>query len=97
MGLAFFSHTFNSIFNHCQTNISQQKRSQIQMNEILTAIPWMVISPILALDLVLILAALYSLVKAEHTNGPKWIWAIIILIFNLFGPVAFFVFGRRSN
>lgn len=54
------------------------------------------IVPLLVLQLVLMTIALVVLVKSDRTRGPKWLWAIIIVFVNMFGPIAFFLFGRRS-
>ncbi|GGI45174.1 hypothetical protein BCL57_000829 [Agromyces flavus] len=33
---------------------------------------------------------------ADDVNGPKPMWAVIILV-NFVGPLAYFVFGRRRD
>jgi hypothetical protein len=33
---------------------------------------------------------------AEDVNGPKPMWAVIILV-NFVGPLSYFVFGRRRD
>lgn len=53
--------------------------------------------PLAILQLVLVAAALVDLSKVRRTNGPKWMWAIIILFSSLLGTVAYFLFGRRSD
>nr|WP_197969940.1 PLD nuclease N-terminal domain-containing protein [Mesobacillus harenae] len=53
--------------------------------------------PILIIQLVLFVVALIDLVKIEKTNGPKWLWAIIILFVNIIGPILYFVIGRRNH
>lgn len=60
-------------------------------------IPWGIVAPIIALQIVLMTAALITCLRSEKTNGPKWMWVLIILFVSLFGPVAFFVAGRRDN
>ena len=67
------------------------------MNELLNEIPWGAIAPILVLQLILMIAALVSCIKEEKTNGPKWLWILIILFVNLLGPVLYFVIGRRND
>ena len=67
------------------------------MNELLDGIPWGVIAPILVLQLILMITALVSCIREEKTNGPKWLWILIILIINLIGPVLYFVVGRRND
>ena len=67
------------------------------MNELLYGIPWGAIAPILVLQLILMITALVSCIREEKTNGPKWLWILIILIINLIGPVLYFVVGRRKD
>ena len=40
--------------------------------------------------------ALLDLVKRERTRGPKWIWALVIVVINIFGPIAYLLFGRQD-
>ena len=67
------------------------------MNELLNEIPWAAVTPILILQLILMITALVSCIKEETTNGPKWLWIFIILFIQLIGPVLYFVIGRRNN
>jgi len=67
------------------------------MNELLNEIPWGAVAPILVLSLILMITALVSCIREEKTNGPKWLWILIILIINLIGPVLYFVVGRRND
>lgn len=60
-------------------------------------IPWAVVGPILAIQLVLIVVALRDLIGRRETNGPKWLWALVIVIFGILGPVAYFVAGRKED
>lgn len=56
-----------------------------------------ILAPILIIQLILLIVAIIDLVKIEKTNGPKWLWAIIILFINIIGPILYFVIGRRNN
>ena len=56
-----------------------------------------IILPLLVLQLILLVTALVSLVKSEHINGPKWMWALIIVFINIIGPVVYFILGRRND
>ncbi|REK71679.1 PLDc_N domain-containing protein [Paenibacillus paeoniae] len=59
---------------------------------------WMgLIVPLVLLQLLLMIIALVLCVKAEETRGPKWMWALIIILGQLLGPIAFFLFGRRNQ
>ncbi|NLG28767.1 MAG: PLDc_N domain-containing protein [Chloroflexi bacterium] len=41
--------------------------------------------------------ALLDLVKREHTLGPKWMWIIVVVVFNLIGPLVYLFVGRRDE
>ena len=57
----------------------------------------LVILPILVLQLILMITAIVSLVKQEETQGPKWLWAIIIVLLNIVGPILYFIIGRKQR
>ncbi|KPL57926.1 PLD nuclease N-terminal domain-containing protein [Rossellomorea vietnamensis] len=70
------------------------------MNEIqqsLQAINWGLIAPVIVIQLILIVVAMIDLIRIKSTNGPKWLWVIIIIFINIIGPVIYFIFGRRQN
>lgn len=52
--------------------------------------------PILILQLTLMIFALVDLVRRERTKGPKWLWAVIIVVVNLIGPILYFIVGRED-
>ncbi|MBM7622005.1 hypothetical protein JOC95_003913 [Bacillus tianshenii] len=57
---------------------------------------WAILTPIIILQAILTIAALVSCIKQEETNGPKWLWIIIILFINILGPILYFVVGRKN-
>ncbi|WNS73858.1 PLD nuclease N-terminal domain-containing protein [Bacillus sp. DTU_2020_1000418_1_SI_GHA_SEK_038] len=65
--------------------------------ELLQSINWAILAPIIVIQLILLVIAVIDLVRIEKTNGPKWLWAIIILFVNLVGPILYFVVGRRNH
>lgn len=65
--------------------------------ELLNSINWAILAPILVIQLILLVVALVDLIRIERTNGPKWVWALVIVIINIVGPVLYFVVGRRSH
>jgi hypothetical protein len=65
--------------------------------EIFETVNWSLVAPILVIQAILLIIALVDLIKIEKTNGPKWIWAIIILLINIIGPILYFVVGRRNH
>ncbi len=62
----------------------------------LANIPWSLIIPIIIIQLILQVASLISLVRSEGVQrGNKIIWAIIIVVFGVMGPVLFWTLGRE--
>ncbi|WP_040948763.1 PLD nuclease N-terminal domain-containing protein [Gorillibacterium massiliense] len=58
---------------------------------------WQLFLPLFILQMVLMIVALVDCIRSERTRGPKWAWALVILAINIFGPVAYFVAGRRRD
>lgn len=62
----------------------------------LANIPWSLVLPIIIIQLILQVASLISLVRSEGVqSGNKIIWAIIIVVFSLLGPVLYWTVGRK--
>jgi hypothetical protein len=53
-----------------------------------------ILIPIVLLQLILMVVALVDLVRREKTRGPKWLWAIIIVLGELLGPILYLLVGR---
>jgi hypothetical protein len=53
--------------------------------------------PVFVVQLILLVTALISCIRTEHTLGPKWLWIIIIFCVSIVGPVLFFVIGKRGD
>ena len=62
-----------------------------------SSVPWMLVLPVLIIQLLLVIVAVIDLVRVKYTNGPKWMWAIIIILINIIGPVIYFIVGRRNE
>ncbi|AGK54368.1 PLDc N-terminal domain-containing protein [Bacillus sp. 1NLA3E] len=56
-----------------------------------------IILPIFIIQLILLVVALIDLYRVEKTNGPKWVWILVILLLNIIGPILYFVIGRRNQ
>ena len=64
------------------------------MDEIRALIPFL--APIVVLQLGLMIFALRDLIRRERTHGPKWVWGLVIVFFNVLGPVIYLVAGRED-
>jgi hypothetical protein len=64
------------------------------MDNLNELIPFLI--PILLLQIGLMVIALRDLIGRERTNGPKWVWALVILFFNIIGPILYLVIGREE-
>ncbi|SES33419.1 PLD nuclease N-terminal domain-containing protein [Salipaludibacillus aurantiacus] len=69
------------------------------MNELTQALQenWAIIAPVLILQAILMVVALIDCFKHDKTNGPQWIWVLVIVFINIIGPILYFVFGRRND
>jgi hypothetical protein len=65
--------------------------------ELLQDVNWSLVAPLIVLQVILMIAALVNCIKQEETNGPKWMWVLIILFVNLLGPILYFVMGRKNG
>ena len=64
-------------------------------DELLRLLP--LLAPLLLIQLALIAAGLIDLARRERTRGPKWAWALVIVLFSMIGPVVYFLFGREEE
>ena len=55
--------------------------------------------PLLFIQLILIVVALRDLLGPERRvrGGNKWLWAVIIVIGELLGPLLYFALGRENE
>lgn len=60
-------------------------------------INWAVLLPFIIIQFILMVTALIDWLKREQTNGPKWLWLIIILFVNTIGPILYFILGRKDD
>ena len=67
------------------------------MNELHLSQLIMMLLPLIIIEIGLVIFALYHLAKDNVKYLPKWAWALIIIIFfNLLGPIVFLVVGREK-
>jgi hypothetical protein len=65
--------------------------------EFLENINFAILLPILIIQLLLLVIALIDLIRGGETQGPKWMWVLIIVLVNIIGPILYFVIGRRQR
>ncbi|MGE6489696.1 PLD nuclease N-terminal domain-containing protein [Paenisporosarcina sp. NPDC076898] len=64
--------------------------------EALQGLSWGIIAPLFIIQFILLIIALIDLTKIHQTNGPKWVWALVIIFINIVGPIAYFIAGRKQ-
>jgi len=53
--------------------------------------------PLLILQLALMIIALVDLIKRQRVKGDnKVLWALLIVLVNIIGPVVYLIFGRED-
>ncbi|HAO5731017.1 TPA: negative regulator of sigma-Y activity [Listeria monocytogenes] len=55
------------------------------------------IIPVILLYLALLLTAIIDLTKNWNTRKNPIIWLIVIIVINIFGPIAYFIFGSKEE
>lgn len=65
------------------------------MDALLEHLPLIV--PLVIVQLLLMIIAVIDLIRIEKTNGPKWVWTLVVVLVNLIGPILYFIFGRRND
>lgn len=65
--------------------------------EFLENLNFAVLLPVIIIQLILLIIALVDCLRIEKTNGPKWVWILVILFINIIGPIVYFVVGRRNQ
>ena len=63
-------------------------------NDFVPYLPLLV--PVLLIDLGLKIAAVLDIVKQPKLRGPKWLWIVIAVGFNLIGPIIYFTLARED-
>lgn len=67
----------------------------IEIDELRNWLPLLL--PVLVLHLILIIVALWDLLRRNQNTENKWMWLLIIILINMVGPILYFIFGRREG
>jgi hypothetical protein len=74
--------------------VENQEKKMPDLSKLVEWLPLLI--PIIVLELGLMVFALVDVIKREKTKGPKWMWILIIVFVNLFGPIIYFIVGRNE-
>jgi hypothetical protein len=65
-------------------------------SEIAKLVPMLI--PIILIELALMVAAIVDLIKHPKTRFlPRWAWILVVLFFQIFGPIIYFIVGREQE
>ena len=64
------------------------------LDQIIKFLPFII--PLILLQLILMIVALVDLSRREKTNGPKWVWVLVIILGEMVGPIIYFILGRKE-
>lgn len=67
------------------------------LDELFATIDWALVAPILLLQLVLMVVALFDCVRSDEVKQPKWVWYLVIIFINILGPIIYFIFGKDKG
>lgn len=57
-----------------------------------------ILIPVIILELVLMITALIHVLRHPHYRfGNKVLWIIIVVVFQIIGPIVYFAFGRGGD
>ncbi len=56
----------------------------------------LILIPVILLELGLRIAALVHVLRHQRTKGPLWVWILVIVFFQIIGPIVYFLFGREE-
>lgn len=65
--------------------------------EQLANINWALVAPLFIVQAILAIVALIDIARIHATNGPKWVWVLVVIIINTIGPIIYFIFGRKTS
>jgi hypothetical protein len=57
-----------------------------------------ILIPIILIELALMVAAIVDLIRHPKTHIlPRWVWVLLVLFFQIFGPILYFIIGREQE
>ena len=55
------------------------------------------LAPVIVIQFILMVFAIYRLIKDKVRYLPKWAWVLIILFMNIVGPIIYLMIGRERE
>jgi len=67
------------------------------LEEITSVLPFLI--PVIIIELALMVVALVDVLRRQENRvkGNKIVWVFVIIFIQIFGPVAYFIFGRKES
>jgi hypothetical protein len=65
------------------------------MENIVKYLPFLI--PVILIELSLLVIAGLDLWRRKKTRGPKWGWALVVLFFQIIGPIVYLLVGREEE
>jgi len=53
--------------------------------------------PVAIIELGLLVWALLDIIRRKNVKGPKIVWIIVVVLLEIIGPIAYFIFGRGEE
>jgi hypothetical protein len=68
------------------------KNSNIDLGQLLP-----LLIPVAIIEVGLLIWALLDVIRRKSVKGPKVVWIIVIVLFEILGPIVYFLFGRGEE
>jgi hypothetical protein len=66
------------------------------INELKEYLPFLI--PLILVELALMIVALTHVIRHDHYKvGNRVLWIVVVVLFQIIGPIAYFAFGRSDE
>ncbi len=59
--------------------------------------PWQILIVVGALGIIFPIVALVDILKSHFKGNDKIIWVLVVIFFNFFGSIIYFLMGRKQR
>ncbi len=68
----------------------------MKIDQVIGMLPFLI--PLVVLELALLVIALIDVIRREKVTGNnKVVWILLIVLFQVIGPIVYFIFGRKES